>query len=80
MKVQVSGQYVNGNFVLAGTNGCAEIECDINDITALSDEKIYRNIGIGKNLYRCTLKSYKAVKKEFAKKGILYRFNNGKRN
>ena len=79
MIVEVSGQYKNGEFLLAGTKGCAEIECELNDINHLSLEKSSRMVAIGKNTYRLTLKSYKEVKREFAKRGMLYRFDFGKR-
>lgn len=57
-------------------NGYVE-EMEINpmDISAFSTMKSVRLIGIDKNLYYLTLKSWKKVKKELAKNGILQRLS-----
>lgn len=59
-------------------NGYVE-EIEINDpareISAFSFDKSLRLIGIGKNLYPMTLKSWKETKKELSKLGLLSRFD-----
>lgn len=52
-----------------------EIEINPMDISAFSTMKSVRLIGIDKNLYYLTLKSWKKVKKELAKNGILQRLS-----
>lgn len=52
-----------------------EIEINPMDISAFSTMKSVRLIGIDKNLYYLTLKSWKEVKKELAKNGILQRLS-----
>lgn len=73
MEIQVCGQLVNGEFIPAGTRGMESTEVKLVDINTLSTNKKIRLIGIGKNLYRLTLKSYKQVKKELNKRGLMYR-------
>ena len=66
---------VTKEFILINTRGMDVIEnVDINnEITAFSEET--RIIGLGKQMYKLTLASYKALKKELTKKGIIWRFN-----
>ena len=52
-----------------------EMEISPKDISAFSTMKSVRLIGIGKNLYPLTLKSWKQVKKELAKTDILQKLN-----
>lgn len=73
MEIQVCGQLVNGEFIPVGTRGMESAEVELVDINTLSTNKKMRLIGIGKNLYRLTLKSYKQVKKELNKRGLMYR-------
>ena len=73
MEIQVCGQLFNGKFISAGTRGMESAEVELVDINTLSTNKKMRLIGIGKNLYRLTLKSYKQVKKELNKRGLMYR-------
>lgn len=74
MKIQVCNQLVNGELVPMNTKGCEEIEIELIDINVLSTDKTMRFIGLGKNLYRMTLKSYKELKRELNKRGLMYRF------
>ena len=55
-----------------------EMEINPKDISAFSTMKSIRLIGIGKNLYPLTLKSWKQVKKELAKTDILQKLNYSK--
>ena len=55
-----------------------EMEINPKDISAFSTMKSVRLIGIGKNLYPLTLKSWKQAKKELAKTDILQRLNYSK--
>ena len=55
-----------------------EMEIDPRDISAFSQMKSVRLIGIGKKLYLLTLKSWKQVKKELAKTDILQKLNYSK--
>lgn len=66
---------VTKEFIPVNTRGMDIIEnVDINnEITAFSEET--RIIGLGKQMYKLTLASYKALKKELTKKGIIWRFN-----
>lgn len=66
---------VTKEFIPINTRGMDVIEnVDINnEITAFSEET--RIIGLGKQMYKLTLASYKALKKELTKKGIICRFN-----
>lgn len=52
-----------------------ELEINPRDISVFSTMKSVRMIGIDKNLYLLTLKSWKETKKELAKNGMLQRFN-----
>ena len=49
-----------------------------NDINAFSDST--RIVAIGKQMYKLTLASYKELKKELTKRGIIWRFNFSHRN
>lgn len=60
-------QYENGHI--------EELEIDPRDISAFSTMKSVRMIGIDKNLYLLTLKSWKETKKELTKNGTLQRLN-----
>ena len=55
-----------------------EMEINPKDISAFSTMKSIRLIGIGKNLYPLTLKSWKQAKKELAKTDILQKLNYSK--
>ena len=53
-----------------------ELEVDLsNDVNSFSLKKDVRLIGINKDLYPLTLKSWKEVKKELSKLGLMYKFN-----
>lgn len=52
-----------------------ELEVDPKDVSAFSLMKSVRMIGIDKNLYLLTLKSWKETKKELTKYGVLQRLN-----
>lgn len=61
-------QYENG-FV-------EEKEVDLlNEVNAFSLNKGLRLIGVNKDIYKLTLKSWKTVKKELIKSGLMSRFN-----
>ena len=68
---------VTKEFIPINTRGMDIIEnVDIaNDINAFSEGKNVRLVAIGKQMYRLTLASYKALKKELTKRGIIWRFN-----
>lgn len=55
-----------------------EIDIDPMDISAFSMMKSVRLIGIGKNLYPLTLRSWKETKKELSRLGILAQLNYSK--
>lgn len=75
MKIQVSNQLINGELIPMNTKGCEEVEIELVDINVLSTDKSMRLIGLGKNLYKMTLKSYKQLKRELNRKGLMYRFS-----
>ena len=68
-------------FVPVNTRGMDIIEnVDIaNDITAFSLEKGMRLVALQKQMYRLTLASYKELKKELTKRGIIWRFDSSNR-
>ena len=68
-------------YVVNYENGYVEeLEIDLNSISAFSTEKNSRIIGVEKNIYLLTLKSWKEVKNALQKSGLMYRFNLEKRN
>ena len=76
MTCQVVSRLINGEEVPVNEKMCEDIEIDLNEVGALSDNAKMRYIGLGKKgIYRLTLKSYKALKKEFIKKGSYWRFD-----
>lgn len=52
-----------------------ELEINPMDVTAFSTNKTIRLIGVDKNLYSLTLKSWKETKKELSKLGILQKLD-----
>lgn len=83
MIYKIVSQLVNGEEVQVGTRGCEDIE--INDLFNEVDYFSYDNsktrlVALRKRgIFRLTLDSYKAMKKELTKKGVLWRFNYEKR-
>ncbi|MGN1312211.1 MAG: hypothetical protein ACI4U4_04295 [Bacilli bacterium] len=74
MKISLVGQLVNGEVIPMNTKGYEEVEIELADINILSQNKSLRLIGIGKQgLYKMTLKSWKELKKELNKRGLMYR-------
>lgn len=71
---------VTREFIPINTRGMEVLEnVDINnEITAFSEDT--RIVGLGKQMYKLTLASYKELKKELTKKGIIWRFNYSHRN
>lgn len=77
--IQVCKVFENGNELFINQKGCETIEIAdvVNDINCFSiDNKQLRLIGIGKNLYKLTLNSFKSLKRELNKRGLAYRFDN----
>ena len=73
MVVSVISQIIKGEEIPINTRGCEEVEIDpMNDITAFSFNKKSRCIGISKNLYRLSLKSYVNLKKYLQKTNSVY--------
>lgn len=68
-------------FIPINTRGMEIVEgIDIaNDITAFSLEKEMRLVALNKQMYRLTLASYKELKKELTKRGIIWRFDSSRR-
>ena len=57
-------------------NGFVEtLDIDINDISVFSLNKKVRMIGIGKDTYLLTLKSWKELKKQINKLGLMHKFD-----
>ena len=80
MVVKVISKIENGEEILLGTRGAEELELDLNEVTAFSDNKQNRVVGLYKRgLFKLTNKSYTELKKELTKRGILWRFDYGKR-
>lgn len=79
MKIALVSQIQNGEEIPVNSRGMEEVEINdlVNDIACFSiDNKTLRVIGLGKNLYRMTLKSFKELKREVNKKGIAFRYDN----
>lgn len=79
MKITLVSQIQNGEEIPMNSRGMEEVEINdlVNDITCFSiDNKTLRVIGLGKNLYRMTLKSFKELKREVNKRGIAFRYDN----
>ena len=68
-------------FIPVNTRGMEVVEnVDIaNDITAFSADKGVRLVALNKQMYKLTLASYKALKKELTKRGIIWKFDNSYR-
>lgn len=77
MKVVVIGQIQKGNLV--ALNHPEEIEIELGDVAAFSTNKELRLLGYGKEMYRLSLASYKELKKELSKRGILSRLDLSKK-
>lgn len=68
MIISIISQIIKGEEIPINDKGCEQIEIDPNnDITAFSFIKDVRCIGIQKNLYRLSMKSYKELKKYLQK-------------
>lgn len=81
MIVKVISQIQNGEEVLLGTRGAEDLELDLNEVTCFSDSKQNRIVGLYKRgLYKLTTQSYKNLKKELTQRGIIWRFDIGKRS
>lgn len=79
MKIALVSQIQNGEEIPMNSRGMEEVEVNdlVNDITCFSiDNKTLRIIGLGKNLYRMTLKSFKELKREVNKRSIAFRYDN----
>lgn len=68
----------NGQEELVNTRGCETIDIELKDINCFSFEPKSRLVGVGKNLYRMTLKSYHELKRELTNRGLIQRFYLGK--
>ena len=80
MIVKVISKIENGEEVLLGTRGAEDLELDLNEVTCFSDSKANRLVGLYKRgIFKLTTKSYKDLKRELTQRGILWRFNMGKR-
>lgn len=75
MKLNIVSQVINGEEQLVNAKGCEEIEFDMMDVGVVSANKSMRLIGIGKNLYKLTMKSYKQLKKELNRRGQSFLIN-----
>lgn len=69
MKVVVIGQNQKGEIL--PLKHPEEIEVNLGDVTAFSTNKELRLVGFGKGLYRLSLSSWKALKKDLLKRGYL---------
>lgn len=80
MVCKVISQIQNGEEILLGTRGAEDLELDLNEIDCFSDDKRMRYVALRKRgMFRLTLASYKELKKELTRRGIIWKFNFGKR-
>ncbi len=57
---------------LVNKKGCDELDIDLNSVASFSLDSDLRLLGLGKSeMYRLTMKSWKALKKELFKRGFL---------
>lgn len=64
MKFEIVSKLVKGEEIPVNKKGCEEVEISsIDEINAFSFNKEIRLIGIGKELYKLSLKSYKKLRK-----------------
>lgn len=79
MNISIVSEIANhGQEELVNTRGCEAIDIELKDINCFSLEPKSRLIGVGKNLYRMTLKSYHELKRELTNRGLIQRFYLGK--
>lgn len=76
MKIVVIGHMNKGDLI---PNHPEEIEIELGDVAAFSTDKELRLLGYGKEMYRLSLASYKELKKELSKRGILSRLDLSKK-
>ena len=68
MKIEIISEVIKGEEIPVNEKGFEEMEIDsMNDVNAFSFNKNCRYIGIGKRLFRLSLKSYKQLKKYLQK-------------
>jgi len=80
MVANIVSQCINGEDILVNSKGCEEIEFELNDICTFSESPKDRYIALYKRgMLRLTLASYKEIKRELIKRGLIWRFNNSKR-
>lgn len=77
MKIIVIGKNEKGEIL--SFKHPQEIDIELGDVGVLSTDKSLRLIGVGKELFRLSLSSYKQVKKELDKRGILSRLDLSKK-
>lgn len=67
---------ISREFTSINTKGYDEVEVELADVNVFTaNNKALRLVGLGKNnVYRLTLKSYKELKKELNKKGLIFRY------
>lgn len=68
----------DGEEELINSKGCETVDIELKDINCFSFESKSRLIGVGKNLYRMTLRSYHELKRELTNKGLIQRFYLGR--
>ena len=74
MKIYVCGQLINQEIVSINSKGYDETDIQLLDINTFSQDKKTRLVGLGKNkIYKLTLKSWKELKKELNKSGLIYK-------
>ena len=73
MKIVVIGKNEKGEIL--PLKHPEEIDIDLVDVGTFSTDKFLRLVGVDKNLFRLSLKSYKELKKELSKRGILARLD-----
>lgn len=59
--------------LISYTNGRQELEVNLADINTLSDLKVNRLVGIDKEIYKLSAKSYTQLKKELNKANLMWR-------
>lgn len=76
MKIVVIGHMNKGDLI---PNHPEEIDIDLGEVASFSTDKELRLLGYGKEMYRLSLASYKELKKELSKRGILSRLDLSKK-
>ena len=79
MKVTVIEKLDKGKMITLPHYEEIEITNPSNDISAFSNDRQNRIIGLGSSVYKLSLASYKEIKKELTQRGLINKFDFSKK-